>query len=240
MGARYSYSAAPTTDLLLTAGWFSYDFSYKLKVDPEDIEEDDLDFSPSLDYTLKNYNVSAGFEHRFDDDDSKLTVTVGYRKTDAEFSLSFVDEGGVKKTDKQKGQGDGWSAQFDLRRRASSFLFGLQGSHDINVDSRGRSYESTRGALTTTYGITQRLSAQVRLLVQRQYADEDSEEFTGARETYSYYVGSSLSYKLYRWLDVTLAHYYRYIDDKRNGITRNANMVSVGLQVVPLRPKVLR
>jgi len=218
LNATYTHKLSPRTDLLLTAGYFYYDFKFNFK------EDDGLDFL-SFSYTIKNYSFMTGFEHTFDTD-VILTMNAGFRYTENDGAFS--------------GNGNGWIALLNMERRFNDFLISMEGRHDINVDSRGASYESTRFYLTNTYEITRRLTARVRLVFMRQYSDEDDEEFAGAQDINNYYVSSGLTYTVNRWLSVIARHSYRYNDNKRNGVTRNSNLLSIALEITPLRPLVLR
>ncbi len=232
--AIYAYSLAPKTKLNITAGYFYYDFSYSFQ---GTVAEDDV-FDIDFDYTLHNYSITGGLEHTFENK-LELKLNAGYRYTEVDFSQT-VDVGGQTSKENTSGTGDGWIGLLDLKRRYTDFEFNLNASHNINVDQRGQSSEQTRVFFSTRYDITPRLNARVILRFQRSYADAESAEFSIGRDQHTYYISSSLSYTMYRWLDISLAHAYRYSENKRSDTSLHANIFYVNLKFIPLRPLTIR
>jgi hypothetical protein len=241
--AFYSYSLSPKTKLNITANYFYYDFKNSLRVRVVEDDEDDEDdfkefFDIDFDYTLRNYSITGGAEHTFENK-LKLKLDVGYRYSDVDFSQTEFKDGQISKK-ATSGTGDGWIASLDLKHRYTDFEFNLNASHNINVDQRGQTSEQTRAFFSTRYDITPRLNARVLLRFQRSYADAEKDEFIIGRDQHTYYISSSLNYKMYRWLDISLSHAYRYSENQKNGTSLHANLFYVNLKFIPLRPMTIR
>ncbi|MBM4311744.1 MAG: hypothetical protein FJ119_12470 [Deltaproteobacteria bacterium] len=223
--AQYFYSYSPRTDLLLGAGYFTYDFS-----------DADGSFS-GYDYSLKNYSLTGGFDHTVDAD-FRFGAQAGFRYSENDSTFKTGDP--FNPVERSSGNGNGWVASFDLEKRVNDFDFKFDASHDISISSRGANYESTRFLLTNTYNFTHRLNAVLHLQFRKEESDGD--EFIGDdRDQDTYFVGSSLNYKLYRWLQLSLGHAYRYSDfSTGRGGSINSNLVFFQMRFTPLRPMVIR
>jgi hypothetical protein len=187
-----------------------------------------------FDYKMDNYSVQTGFEHFFGPD-SKVLLQAGYR-----YSETDSTQRNAAGTFKTSGDGDGWVAVFELRKRFDAFLLGLEASQDVFVSAQGSNYDSTRVGLWGRYEFTRRLNAQVNLRYYKAYAGSNDDEFIEARDTRTYFIQTRLSYKLYRWLDMSAGHQYRYTDYKREGESLHTNVLFLDLIFTPTRPLVLR
>lgn len=233
--ANYTYSLAPRTDFLINAGYFYYDFQGNNAADKADYDY----WYSNYDYTMKNYTVSAGFNHEFLSG-FKLNAMAGYRYTDTE---SREETGDPPPNDvvKTSGNGNGWTAQLELEKRYNDFLFNLGAYQDITISPTGANYDATSVRLQTTYDINRRCDAHVILRYYRAYADSSEKEFLNDRDTQSYTIQTFVGYQAYRWLKVTVGHQLRYTTNKDDNNNRyHRNIFYINFKFIPLRPLVLR
>lgn len=229
----YTYSLSPRTNLMLNTAYFYYDF----KGNNSTFDSDEFYYSYSnYSYTFNNYSITGGFEHTFEND-GKLLANAGLRYSDIR-SSERTNTGTVKTS----GSGNGWVAVLEYQKRFNDFLFGFEAHQDISVSSQGSNYDGTSFSSRTEYRINQRLAADLVLGFARAYADSGDDEFIGeGRDTRTYFVRPSLSYKAYRWLLTDIGYLFRYTQDKgQNTGTRHANIFYVNLKFIPLRNLVLR
>ncbi len=247
--AEYSYQYSPRTQLILGANYFGYDFNSGGDYSYYSV---DNPYYSTSGYELTNYSITGGFDHTVDQS-LRFGAKAGMRFSENDSTQPTGDP--VKPKKKVSGDGTGWVAAFDIEKRVGDFNFAFEASHDISINSTGGNYESTKLILTNTYNITRLLSAQLGL--QYWIMKSDGDEFTGYAAGYDedrklYYITSSLTYKIYRWLELSLVHYYRYQDQEfdrydpalssfvSDSQTYNGNTVYLQLRFTPLRPWVIR
>jgi hypothetical protein len=217
--AKYSYAYSPRTQLNLGANYFHYDFNSP---------GDTLFFSDEA-YELNNFSISGGFDHTVDRDLS-FGAKAGMRLSENDSKTTTGE--------KKSGDGNGWVASFNIQKRVQDFDFEFEASRDITVNSTGGNYESTKFMSTNIYNITRRLNAQLQL--QYWISRSNGDEFSGNNEWDLYFIGSSLNYNMYRWLQLSLSHYYRHTDYSSPDKSIHSNIVYFQMRFTPLRPLVIR
>jgi hypothetical protein len=234
----YTYSLSPRTNLLFNMAYFYYKFDGNNDtldtLDPDEIYYNYSNYS----YEMKNYSMTGGFEYMFENG-GKLLAQFGlrYSKTDS----TQTDNDTATEDVNISGNGNGWVGVIEYQKRFNDFLFGFEAHNDVTVSPEGANYESTSFIARTDYRITQRLNAKLDLRVVRAYADSSNDEFVGGnRDTNTYIVRPSLSYKAYRWLQTSIGYQFRYTHDKQNDSVRHANLFYIDLNFIPLRNLVLR
>jgi hypothetical protein len=228
----YTYSLSPRTSLLLNTTYFYYDFSGN----DDTFDQDTIYYQYSnFSYEMKNYSITGGFEHMFEND-GKLLAQFGLRYSDI-VSREQTDTGTVKTS----GNGNGWVGVLEYQKRFNDFLFGFEAHNDVSVSPEGANYNSTSFLSRTDYRITQRLSAGLSLRFVRAFADSSDDEFTGGnRDDNTYIVQSSLTYMAYRWLQTSIGHQYMYTQYKDTDSSIHWNLFYINLRFFPLRNLVLR
>jgi len=233
---NYARGLSHQTDLLIVGNYFQYEFDGNNKVYNID-DVDDLYYSKFsfYDYTLKNYSLSVGLGHTFKQDCS-LRGLFGYRYTSVDNDVTVP--GVFENSD--SGNGDGWVAELDFAWRFNDYAFEVGAYRDITISQYGDSFESTVLKLRQFYDFTRRLA--LVSTVQYAKAKTDGDEFSlNNRDTETYTIQTSLSYKVKRWLTTRLAHSYRYVDDsntRRSSV--HANLVYIEFIFTPTRPLVIR
>ena len=181
----YTYSLSPRTNLLFNAAYFYYNFNGNNNT----LDPDDPSFYnySNYSYEMKNYSITGGFEHMFEND-GKLLAQFGVRYSETD-SSERTDTGTVKTS----GNGNGWVGVLEYQKRFNDFLFGFEAHQDVSVSPEGANYESTSFLSRTNYRITQRLDAGLDLRFVRAYADSSDDEFVGgSRDSLTYIVQPSL------------------------------------------------
>jgi len=235
--ALYAYSLSSRTNLLLNTGYFYYDFQGNNKIvdNPADPDDEYKYYYSDYDYEMKNYNITAGFEHMFERD-GKLLAQAGFRYSDTESSQK-TDAGTIKTS----GNGNGFVGVIEYQKRYNDFLFGFEVSQDVTVSPEGANYEATRFVSRTTYRINRRADASLYLRFHRAYSDSSDDEFIGrSRDTETYAVQPTVTYKIYRWLTTTLGYQYRYTQYKKERRSIHSNLVYIDFKLTPLRNLVFR
>lgn len=231
----YTYSLTSRTNLLFNTAYFYYNFDGNNNT----LDPDEFYYSYSqYNYEMENYSVTGGFEYMFEND-GKLLAQFGlrYSQTDSE----QTDDDPATEDFNTSGNGNGWVGVIEYQKRFNDFLFGFEAHNDVSVSPEGANYNSTSFIARTGYRITQRLDANLDLRVIRAYADSSDEYVGGNRDTRTYIVRPSLSYKAYRWLQTSIGYQFRYTQDKeQNDQTRHTNLFYIDLKFTPLRNLVLR
>lgn len=243
---QYAYTLAPRTTLTLNGQYTFFDFAFggAAEGDTDFLEDivggaDGFELFFNADYEMKNYNLSAGIQHRFSET-ANVNLSAGWRYTKNDKTTENVDPAtGELVTESQTKSGDGFTFSCDFTKKLADATLALKASQNVGTNpDTGATYENRRISLTGTYTITDRWRASASVQYYNQDADT-GDEFAYGTDQDSYYGSVGLQYKYSRRVSVSFSYGYSKTKYNNTGRETDRRTALLGVTFTPLRNYVM-